>query len=218
MPSTTYETVKFSCAIRGHHVYRNVWQPKENETLQFDHESDKDYNLFAIKTCRDAEVHPQILDHLPLEIYRFTKFLLDRGATITATLSSTHYRRSPLVQGGLEIPCVVNAKLIGTKKNKEILAKYLEMVQTHYTEPSSDEDVIMDSFGAMSVNENANTANHKDCTKRPNKEGKNKSMINVTIPNPKPSSDNQNFFKRTEYQREQVTPEKEGNVPNNDIK
>ena len=55
----------------------------------------------------------------------------------------------------------VNAKLIGTKKKKkkkkEILAKYLEMVQTHYTEPPSDEDVIMGSFMAISVNEDANT-------------------------------------------------------------
>ena len=61
MSSTTYETVKFSCAIRGYHIYRNVWQPKENETLQCDHESDNDYNLFAIKTCRDTEFHPQIV-------------------------------------------------------------------------------------------------------------------------------------------------------------
>ena len=97
------------------------------------------------------------MGNLPLEISRFTKFLLDRGTTITATLSSTHYRRWPLVQGGLEIPYVVNAKLISTWKNKEILAKYLEMVQTHYTEPPSDEDVILGSFMAMSVNEDANT-------------------------------------------------------------
>ena len=78
------------------------------------------------------------MGHLPLEISWFTKFLLDCGATITASFSSTHYRRSPLAQGGLEVPCVVNAKLIGTKKNKKILTKYLEMVQTHYTEPSSE--------------------------------------------------------------------------------
>ena len=110
--------------------------------------------------------------HLPLEISRFTKFLLDCGGTITATLSSINYQRLPLVQGGLEIPCVVNAKLIGTKKNKEILAKYLEMVQNHYTEPSSDEDVIISSFLAMSVNEDTNTANRKDCTKCTNKGGK----------------------------------------------
>ena len=48
MSSTTYETVKFSCAIRGYHVYRNVWQPKENEKLQCDHESDNNYDLFAL--------------------------------------------------------------------------------------------------------------------------------------------------------------------------
>ena len=80
------------------------------------------------------------------------------------------------------------------------------MFQTHYTEPSSDEDVIMGSFLAMSVNEDANTANCKDCTKCPNKGGKNKLLKY------------QNFFKRTEYQREQVTPETEGNVPSNAIK
>ena len=43
------------------------------------------------------------------------------------------------------------------------------MVQTHHTELSSDEDVIMGSFLAMSVNEDANTANRKDCTKCPKK-------------------------------------------------
>ena len=70
------------------------------------------------------------------------------------------------------------------------------MVQTHYTEPSSDEDVIMGSFLAMSINEDANTANRKDCTKCPNKGGGNKSLINVTIPNPKPSSDIRTTFKK----------------------
>ena len=34
MSSTTYETVKFTWAIRGYHVYINIWQQKENETLQ----------------------------------------------------------------------------------------------------------------------------------------------------------------------------------------
>ena len=60
------------------------------------------------------------MSHLPLEISQSTKFLQDRGATI-------------MMQGDLEILCAVKAKLIGTKKNKEILAQYLEMVQTHYS-------------------------------------------------------------------------------------
>ena len=47
-----------------------------------------------------------------------TKFLL--GTTVTTTHSSTHYRRSSLVQEGVQIPCVVNAKLIGTKKKRNL--------------------------------------------------------------------------------------------------
>ena len=43
--------------------------------------------------------------HLSMEISRTTKFLIDRGATVTAELTSDHYRRSPLIQGGIEIPC-----------------------------------------------------------------------------------------------------------------
>ena len=98
------------------------------------------------------------------------------------------------VARSLEIPCVVNAKLLSKKKNKETLAKCLEMVQTHYTELSSDEDIIMGYFLAMSVNEDADTANRKDCTKYPYKGGENKSLKNVTIPNPKPSSDIRTFL------------------------
>ena len=41
MPST-YKTVTCSCAIRGYHVHRNIFQPKENETLPCYHESDND--------------------------------------------------------------------------------------------------------------------------------------------------------------------------------
>ena len=48
-----------------------------------------------------------------MEILRATKFLLDRGAQITATLMSTLYNASPLVQGGLEIPCLVGDTLYG---------------------------------------------------------------------------------------------------------
>ena len=43
------------------------------------------------------------------------------------------------------------------------------MVQTHYKELSYDENVIMGSFLAMSVNEDASNVNRKECTKCPNK-------------------------------------------------
>ena len=56
----------------------------------------------------------EIVGNLLMEISQVTKFLLDRGANVSAKLKSTHYRRSPLVRGGIEIPCVVTVSMPGT--------------------------------------------------------------------------------------------------------
>ena len=56
--------------------------------------------------------------HLPVEISRVTKFFIDRGGSIIAELTSDHYRRSLLFQGGIEIPGKVTAKIPGTAINK----------------------------------------------------------------------------------------------------
>ena len=101
------------------------------------------------------------------------------------------------VKESLKIPCAVNSKLICLKKNKKILVKHLEINQTHYTEASSDEDAIIDSFLSMSVDQDANTVNRTDCIKCSSKL-KNKSLANVTMASPKPSRDIRTFLKRTE--------------------
>ena len=77
--------------------------------------------------------------HLPLEISRVTKFFIDRGATVIAELTTDYYRRSPLVQGGLEIPCKITAKIPGTVINLLIMEKYIQLVQRFYTEPKDEE-------------------------------------------------------------------------------
>ena len=79
-----------------------------------------------------------------MEISRPTKFILDRGAKVSLVLTSTHYRASPIVQGGLEIPCRVEIRMPPTVKNKEIVKKYEEMVGVLYYEP--DECALLGSF------------------------------------------------------------------------
>ena len=74
-----------------------------------------------------------------MEISRVTKFLLDRGANVFAKLTSTHYRRSPLVQGGIEIPCVVTVSMPGTVINQLLMERYKQLVETLYTEPKEEE-------------------------------------------------------------------------------
>ena len=127
------ELFEFSSAVRGYHYYQKYWQPEENERPFCAHEADNPYDCFTIRTYVGST--GKTVGHLPMEISRPTKFLLQRGAIVFATLSSTTYRRSPLVQGGLEIPCKVTINMAETLKNKQIIDRYKEMVDVLYSEP-----------------------------------------------------------------------------------
>ena len=103
-------------AVRGFHYFRNYWQPTPNQVLECSHEKDNPYDFFAIKVC-DIDKGTKV-EHLPMENSRALKFLLDRRARVRAVLTSTNYCISPLVQGGLEIPCRVEKSMPSTKKEQ----------------------------------------------------------------------------------------------------
>ena len=123
--------MEFSTAARGFHYYKNYWDPVESECLDCAHEKGNPYDYFAIKTCQKDG---KIVGHLPMEISGPTKYLLDQEARITATLKSTSYFASPLVQGDLEIPCLIKVYMPHTVKNKQIISMYEEMIETLYQE------------------------------------------------------------------------------------
>ena len=89
------------------------------------------FNCFAIKICDKSD---KIVGHPPKEASRIMKFLLNRGATITAEITSDYYRRSPLVQGGLEVPCKIKV-MTPTYFNMNVLKKYEDLVKELYVEP-----------------------------------------------------------------------------------
>ena len=138
----TNKTLVFSAAVRGFYVYRNVWNPLENEELECLFERHSLFDMFAIKTC--CLEGGQIVGHLPREMSRPTKFLLDRGAKVIAQLIETRYRISPLFQEGLEIPCLVTANIPGSIKGHKLIRRYQQMVEELYCAPK--EEVIMGSF------------------------------------------------------------------------
>ena len=96
----------------------------------------------SIKACRLTD--NEIVGHLPREIARPTKYLLDRGAVVCAILSSEHYRRSPLFQGGLEIQCIIKVSMPGTVKGHLLIDRYGEMVDSLYCEPT--DEIVMGSY------------------------------------------------------------------------
>ena len=131
------------CAIRGFHIYRRNWNPVLGETLHCIHDKGNPFDVFAIKTC--SPQNGQTLGHLPREISRATKFLIDRGAEVNVQVSGNHYRRSPLVQGGLEIPCRLSARIsVPSVKNNMLIERYKSILEELYEEPS--EEIIMGSL------------------------------------------------------------------------
>ena len=116
--------------------------------------------MFALKTClTDENGKEQIVGHLPLELCRFTKYLLDRGAVVTAKITSTHSRISVLIQGGLEIPCQVKAEMIATEKNKHILAHCLDLVNKNYKDLPPEKEIIVGSFLASENSQESEASN-----------------------------------------------------------
>lgn len=134
----TYKNLVFSAAVRGFHIYRQSWKPRLYEELQCSHERDNPYDSCAVKVF-DPASPDDIKGHLPLEISRITKFLLDRGAEVAIAITGRHYRRSPLVQGGLEVPCQIKITMVGSIINHVLMARYEELLNELYTEPKEEE-------------------------------------------------------------------------------
>ena len=87
------------------------------------------------------------------------KILLDCGAVVTAKLTSTHYRRSVLVQRGLEIPCQVKTEVIATEKNKHILAHYFNIINKNYKDFPPEKEIIVGSFLASENSQESEASN-----------------------------------------------------------
>ena len=136
------KVIEFTAAVRGYHYYRRFWKPEPSEKLNCFFEEDKPFDPFAIKVCEIGKT--ATVGHLPTEISRATKFFIDRGGRLSVTLTSEHYRRSLLVQGGMEIGCQPTASIPGTCINILILKKYQDIIEENYTEPK--EEAILGSY------------------------------------------------------------------------
>ena len=134
---TCVKYFQFSAAVQCFHYYRKYWLPEPKQALNCFHEEGNTFDRFAIKVCEKDK--NEVVGHLLMEISRATKFLLDRGANLSEKLTSTHYRRSPLVQGGTEIQCVVTVSMSGIVINQLLMERYKKVVETLYTEPKEEE-------------------------------------------------------------------------------
>ena len=72
---------------------------------------------------------------LPREISRLTYFLIMHGTRASCKVMDVHYRRSPLIQGGLEIPVEVTVEIDISEENVLAMEKYNALIEGYYQEP-----------------------------------------------------------------------------------
>ena len=93
------------------------------------------------------------------QIVSIHKIFVRSWSSCYAQLTSTHYRRSVLVQGGLKIPCLVKAKMIVTEKNKRTLSHFLVLANKNYKDLLPKKEITFGSFFASENSQESETSN-----------------------------------------------------------
>lgn len=124
--AAAFEHTIESC-VRGFHVYKDVWTPTLHERLQTRQDLGNTKDQYAVAVCKSdgstaAPTSPRTVGHVPREFSRLFWYFLEKGGEITCQITGNR-RRSPLAQGGLEIPCIY--KFLGKKKHIKRLRKLL---------------------------------------------------------------------------------------------
>ena len=104
-------TFTFAMGLRGFHVYRNTenWKPVISQDVRFRREENIEKDRFAVGGFVRIPGRPGrvLVGHIPRELSRYVWHALLLGCQFNASVADTHYKPSPLIQGGLEIELTV---------------------------------------------------------------------------------------------------------------
>ena len=87
-------------AVRGYHVYKEVWAPAIGEEFDCRQERGNNHYRHAVSVRREGD---DVLGHLHREVSSVAFFFLEHGGCITGKVIGR--RRYCRQQGGMEIPC-----------------------------------------------------------------------------------------------------------------
>ena len=95
------EITRFSSVIKGHHIYKEIWQPTHGQILQCAREVSNRFDPFAVSVVDDGE----IVGHVPRRISAACALFLQHSGSIRCEVTGDRRYSSDLPQGGLEVPC-----------------------------------------------------------------------------------------------------------------
>lgn len=110
-------SISISSAVCGHHVSKHRWTPYLDEDLQTWQEHGNPEDRYAVVVGKEPTKSESVegrgvltVGHVPREISKVCWYFIGRGGEIGCRITGSR-RRSPLPQGGLEVPCTY--KFIG---------------------------------------------------------------------------------------------------------
>ena len=103
------------------------------------HERNNQQDRYAIAATKllPRQLWNLTLGHLPGEMSCFTRFIISKGADVSMTVKDPHFRQSPLIQGGLEIPVEATVRMEGCTKSIEAIERFKQLVEQHQKEPEN---------------------------------------------------------------------------------
>ena len=132
----------FITALRSFHVYHNTvnWNPYARQEIAFKCEFNNPYDKFAVcgKGMLPGKIVPVVIGHAPKKIPRFFWFAKQKGVKLLTVVDNTQVKRSPLVQGGLEILIRMNITW-NNEWNIKIVQEKLSRINFHFYEDASSQ-------------------------------------------------------------------------------
>ena len=134
-------------------MYQSDWTPFLGEILQCSREVSNAHDPFAIKVTKDGNV----VGHLPKKISSTCSLFIRNGGIIYCEVTDPNRRYSrDLVQGGLEIPCVIT--LQGTRDLIEKATKLLALSDMKIVIPVTELEVVPAPLKAGTMDANSDSS------------------------------------------------------------
>ena len=125
--------VSFSveAVVRGYHAYKDIWAAVHGEELPCERETGNRVDAFAVAVMKDGTV----VGHVPKKISSICSLYLRRGRSIICRVTGSRRYSEDLIQGGLEIPCVLifeGGTTLTTKAKKLVVSALLGVTSGVY--------------------------------------------------------------------------------------
>ena len=110
--------------VRGYHAYKDIWTAVYGEELPCEREAGNRVDAFGVAVMKDG----MVVGHIPRKISSICSLYLRRGGLIICRVTGSRRYSEDLIQGRLEIPCVLIFKggaTLMTKAKKLVVSVLL---------------------------------------------------------------------------------------------